>query len=541
MDFTNLERYRIGGTTNNMQLSIPIPKTPGNRYYRLSPNEKAHPRHFVMGERVMEIEATPDIQARQKHPPGSPLTVCPYSGIAAEDAEFTHPEDREAAVELATHAVMTDLSNMLEGLFKGMETKSRGGFLSLSIETKSNPPPPKPRFRRKDLMREMVCDHCGRDYGVFALGLFCPDCGAPNVAQHFARERDLVAKQVAVANAQTETDEELAYRLLGNAHEDVLTGFEATLKTVYRFAMTRGGGEAPRTRNDFQNIEKGEKRFAEIGLTPFAALTPEERELLDLNIQKRHIIGHNLGVVDEKYADQQDDVKLGETAQIIGNDILVFGDLAQKIVNVLDNWLVTAEIAAPVVIPSPAPKSPPAPVDPDITNAQELNLNTLTYRLAKFIAQESKTGLSELVDEDPIIAAFADVDTKALNRAFAELEHDHYIKTTGYSNQIIPSVCLCVGFFETFDPLVMGTDPAKDAAALAKILAARDEDAVDSQKLHEDSGWDLRRFNPALTTLLGRLGGPKTDAGMGDYSSDHFFLTDTDRVALDRYIRRMAQ
>ena len=33
-----------------------------------------------------------------------------------------------------------------------------------------------------------VCDHCGRDYGVFAIGLFCPDCGAPNLRLHFARE-----------------------------------------------------------------------------------------------------------------------------------------------------------------------------------------------------------------------------------------------------------------------------------------------------------------------------------------------------------------
>lgn len=61
---------------------------------------------------------------------------------------------------------------------------------------------------------------------MFAIALFCPDCGAPNLALHFARETELVGQQVDLAESQDR--QELAYRLLGNAHEDVLTAFEAT-------------------------------------------------------------------------------------------------------------------------------------------------------------------------------------------------------------------------------------------------------------------------------------------------------------------------
>ena len=52
--------------------------------------------------------------------------------------------------------------------------------------------------------------------------------------------------------------------------------------------------------NDFQNVDKGLKRFDEFGLNPFEDLTSSEMAALKLNIEKRHIIGHNLSVVDDK-------------------------------------------------------------------------------------------------------------------------------------------------------------------------------------------------------------------------------------------------
>ena len=54
--------------------------------------------------------------------------------------------------------------------------------------------------------------------------------------------------------------------------------------------------------NDFQNIGKGRKRFDEFLFDPFAELDAKELAMLSLNIQKRHLIGHNLGLVDAKFA-----------------------------------------------------------------------------------------------------------------------------------------------------------------------------------------------------------------------------------------------
>src|SRR5437763_99212 len=103
MRMRNLERYRTAGTGNNMQLSIPLPRTPEGRVYRYSPNVDAHPRHFLLGNRAEGFAEPAALSARMTHIPGTPGTICPYSGFADEDDAFTHPDDIVAAREVVAH------------------------------------------------------------------------------------------------------------------------------------------------------------------------------------------------------------------------------------------------------------------------------------------------------------------------------------------------------------------------------------------------------------------------------------------------------
>lgn len=115
----------------------------------------------------------------------------------------------------------------------------RGGFISMRMDVRERPRA-QPTAWREDLLRDLVCDQCARRYGVYAIAVFCPDCAAPNLGTHFKREVELVTKQVELAgDVREERDRELAYRLLGNAHEDVLTAFETYLKTTHRWFRRR--------------------------------------------------------------------------------------------------------------------------------------------------------------------------------------------------------------------------------------------------------------------------------------------------------------
>ena len=545
MRFRNLEKYKKGGTNERMKLEVPVPKTPDGRVYRYSPNELAHPRHFVLGDTTTIAEPTPEMRSRMKLPPRSKQGVCPYSGIIANDDEFTHPDDVKAAIKTVEHAALADVDTSLQDMLGDFNRgQKQGGLIKLeaSMQTSSRV---RPRFYRKDLLRELVCDHCGRDYGVYAIGLFCPDCGAPNLKLHFTREVDLVETQVALAEAQSDDSQELAYRLLGNAHEDVLTGFEATLKTVYLYGKTVDEPSANpiKVKNDFQNIKRARSRFAELGIDPFITLDKDELSTLGLNIQKRHLVGHNLGVIDALFVQHAEDAKVGEIVQLLGEDIQAFASLCQRVIDALDTWL--GEIDTQAIAVSVGRRESSALVDANLPDdaadrsAKELGLSPLAFHVGCFLAAHSENGLTYPVNEEPVVSEFVDIENDELCEAVAELEVDGYLETTAVTNQKLPRMRYLLELFATFDPHTTGNDPSLDAAELAARVLEGD-DSVSVAELHDQSGWDRRRFNPALGILIEHVDERRvSNSNSSDYPTRHFHLLPADRVELKRYIARV--
>jgi hypothetical protein len=497
-----------------------------------------------MGEVAREVEATPEMTARMKLTPRSPQTVCPYSGVVADDQDFTHPDDIKAAQKMVQAAAAEDIRAELSRMAAGFNQRQpRNSLIKMSMKV-DGPRRTRPRFYRQDLLRELICDHCGRDYGVYAIGLFCPDCGAPNLRLHFAREIELVTAQVALAEGQDAGRSELAYRLLGNAHEDVLTGFEATLKAVYLHAKIAAAPDTatPSAGNDFQNIERGQRRFAEFGIDPYATLDPSELATLKLNIQKRHIIGHNLGIIDAKFAEHSASAKVGQTVRLVGSDIRVFGELAQKVVNVLDDWL--AGTGAPIAVEGPVEHRPIDTEEDDVAmsidrQAAQLHLTPLAFRVGSHITTESATGLPDPIDDRALVAAFADVPLPALRDAIAELGVDGYISTIDLVGGRLPRMHCELELFATFDPLTLGSDPTADAAALARRALELDG-TIGIPALHDATEWSVRRFNPALAIMLSKIDDRHVSKTVdGTYPTRHFFLTAEDRVELRRFAGSM--
>lgn len=536
MDFKNLDKYRTDGSGSRLQLSIPVPRTASGRVYRYSPNEHAHPRHFLVGDVNRPEVVTDWMKARMKQEPGQPKTVCPYSGQIADDDHFIHPDDRAAAIEMVRHAAISDVQTQISKMLEGLGGSSSG---MIKVTTSSSPPPPAPRFYRDDLLRDLSCDVCGRDYGVFAIALFCPDCGAPNVRLHFQREAALVDAQVELADGLNANLRELAYRLLGNAHEDVLTGLEATLKTVYQFGKRQAApaDPAPKVGNDFQSIEKGQRRFSELRIDPYGVLDDDELALFGLNIQKRHVIGHNLGLVDAKFAQQAADARLGETVHLLAEDIREFSALALKVVSALDDWL------AGQTLPVRERRAREEKDDPVVTDeerrAKELGISPLGYRLGSWLSQSSTDGLEHPVQSDEIGAAFEGIAESDMRMAVAELEADNYIKTwRSMSREGIPPVVRLEQLFLTFDPLVGEFDPTLDAVELAEEVG-KEEKSVSTQELHEATGWPSRRFNPALSRMLLEIEDRHVSKTMDThYPTRHFFIDAGDRVSLRRFVDR---
>lgn len=345
--FRRLERRRVGGTRDRMTLEVQLPRTPSGKVYRHCPNAACSPRLFLLGETSAEYAPDSAEVARQRHAPGTPGTTCPYCGGLDDDDVFHWEQDFEYAKQAIFDDLTQDAGDMLRAIAARMNSRAHGnGMFSLRATVKT-PPRRRPRAVREDLLRELACDACGREYGVYATALFCPDCAAPAVGAHFAREVELIRDQTELAEqVRANGKRELAYRLLGNAHEDVVTAFEATQKMLYRHLVQhRLPDRVPEllkpgaTGNAFQNVERGRRLFAELGIDPYGEMPPEEIEALRLNIEKRHVIGHNLSLADDRYASLSGDGEHGQTVALLHEDIDVFAALAAKVVDRLQEAL----------------------------------------------------------------------------------------------------------------------------------------------------------------------------------------------------------
>ena len=464
--------------------------------------------------------------------------------MIADDADFTHSDDVEAALKIVKHAAFEDVQDAFSKMFTDLShSLPRNGLINVKVST-STKQRPKPRFGRRDLLRTLVCGDCGRDYGVFAIALFCPDCGAPNLHLHFDREIELVSAQISLAEAQKAEREELAYRLLGNAHEDVLTAFEAALKAIYLHRVSERSEDAPTiksVKNDFQNIARTRERFELFALDPFATLRAKDEEILALNIQKRHVIGHNLSIADESFAERATDARIGETISLVGEDIRQFAELCQRVIGHLNGWLaddvtILAHSAEDRPITSDTVENNEANKDDNLVNG----LGTVANRLGRWLSEMSPHGLTDPVDEAPLLAAFSDVEIDLLQEAIAELEFEGYLTTSSIGSSL-PRMRPTADLFATFDPLVHGWNPTDDAINLVdNILNGGDQ--LNVAEFHVQIGWLQRRFNPALLLALGHIDERHVSEEMSAYyPARSFFLSATDKVALKRYVKQLQE
>lgn len=343
--FRRLEKWRTGGEGARMELSIPLPQSPAGLVLRWCPNELCRPRRFQIGGASEGSRA--ERHEAQRRTPGTPGCTCPYCGWDDDDDAFISPEDQEAALDKVKWAVEEDVGRRLDDLAKNFNRRVGGRNSLIRFEMKSSyRSRPEPRPWRDDLLRAMRCHHCSRSYGVYAIAFFCPDCGASNLANHFEREVALIVAQIDLAEAMEERGaRELAFRLLGNAHEDVVTAFETYLKSAFQFALDHRPQVVDNVKpkelrgNPFQNLRRAAALFENLSVALFEGFDEAECEDLRQDFEKRHVVGHNLGLADEKYAQIVEDTSIGETVPLLGRDIEIFAQRCLRVVQTVERGL----------------------------------------------------------------------------------------------------------------------------------------------------------------------------------------------------------
>ncbi len=220
---------------------------------------------------------------------------CPYCGHSGDNNTFFTQEQ----IEYAKSVVLRQVTDALHRDLKSMEFdhKPRGGFgIGISLKVTRGAQHPIRYYREKELETEVVCDSCTLRYAIYGVFGWCPDCGVHNSFQILSKNLELAKKELTLAES---AEKELADHLTGDALENVVSAFDGFGREV----CLRKGADIR-----FQGLPGAQRRVQEqFGFDFSDAVTPEQWEAVCRIFQKRHLLAHKMGVIDEDYVHKSKD------------------------------------------------------------------------------------------------------------------------------------------------------------------------------------------------------------------------------------------
>lgn len=337
----DLNRFRTGRTPEGHD-TFEIPLTPDKEGMvgRECPQTDCQPRYFKI-----QVPPKDDEPAKQsvKHEVIKNLT-CPYCGYKAHFNEFVTRDQLEWVKSMILRDAHKQIDEVLRNSIGSTHTSSGGGFLQVRLEYRSGTLSSVRQYAEKELKRVADCDQCGRTYAVYGIAMFCPWCGEGNLKVHLTRSIEVV-KSLMDAHDQIveKAGKESGHHLLGNCLEDCVSLFEGFLKVIYKELLEKKctseecRDKMSKLGNSFQNLSKAREIFMrDLDIEILSGLSTTDLDFMGLQFAKRHVITHNLGLVDEKFRKQASAWQtLGQDISLNASDIACLLDLIRKIIEPL--------------------------------------------------------------------------------------------------------------------------------------------------------------------------------------------------------------
>src|SRR5580704_2669796 len=219
---------------------------------------------------------------------------CPYCGHKDASNTFLTQEQ----IEYAKSVVLRKVTDAIHQDLKSLEFEQRPqGFLGIgiSLKVKSTPLPIR-YYREKELETAITCDGCTLRYAIYGVFGWCPDCGVHNSLQILIKNLELARKELTLAAS---AEAELANHLIGDALENTVSAFDG----FGRELCARKSADI-----HFQSISGARRKVQDTFGFDFAdGLRPDEWECACRVFQKRNLLAHKMGVIDEEYLQKAND------------------------------------------------------------------------------------------------------------------------------------------------------------------------------------------------------------------------------------------
>lgn len=337
--FHDMKKYWEGKTPEGHdQFSILLRPDEDGMIGRECLDDECQPGYFKIFVAESEEEKREKIEKEESEVLSQSEIICPYCGRRGDMQEFHTKEQVEWIKSMIERDLLRSIQDTLEQALKPCRPRT-GSFLS--IEFKPGRLPDVRHYIEEKLKRQVECNKCGQKYAVYGISFHCPFCGGGNIFIHFERSKQIILSLLDSGDVILERGgEEAFHHHLGNCIEDVVSLFEGFHKSLYSNAIRdRDSREEvdkkiSRIKTNFQRLSGTEEFFRQdLNIEIFSPLSDKEREFLEELFLRRHVITHNLGLVDKKFQEKARRwQRYGEELNISRSDIENGLNLVDKVI-----------------------------------------------------------------------------------------------------------------------------------------------------------------------------------------------------------------
>jgi len=253
---------------------------------------------------------------------------CPYCGHHDDQRNFTTKDQIEYAKSIAFRQVTDSLEKDLKKL--EFETKPKGPFgIGISMKVKSGRPYPIHAYKEKQLEKYFECPNCTLKYAVYGVFAFCPDCGQHNSLQILHANMEIIRKMIEMASLSAP---DVAEKLIENALEDCISSFDGFGREVCRINNCKAKIPNKTLKISFQSLYGANGNIQQsFGFSLENEIDNEEWKSANISFQKRHLLTHKMGIIDDEYVRRS-----GDSSAIVGRKIIVTADEVLKLIPTIE-------------------------------------------------------------------------------------------------------------------------------------------------------------------------------------------------------------
>lgn len=265
---------------------------------------------------------------------------CPMCGNTdSSDKWWTQEQLEDIQKIIKSYAI----SYIQEELGKGLKSLKRSS--NKYVKIKYNPGKKvtfinNPIGQSEEWNLDIKCQKCETRYSVIGSAYFCPHCGFNSVEKVLDESLDTISKMLNSVSEMKlmfsdmygkDKAETMSRSMIEGAIGDVVSAFQKFAEMRFKTLSDKNVRV-----NDFQMVEKGSNLYREVISYGYEKwLNEEELDKMNLYFQRRHILEHNNGIIDQKYIEKSNDTtyKIGQRVIIKIEDVYELLDIIKKLTN----------------------------------------------------------------------------------------------------------------------------------------------------------------------------------------------------------------